>query len=169
MKKFNKILALSLAGASLVAGGFMLNGCDIADNKGKTQTEQEQEEQKVVSSISLNTNTLPSYIIKEKFSRTNIKMTVTYEDGSTKIIDVTESMFSENDKTKLNNVGQYNLTVNYGDKTATMYANVVDERYLLKEVVEANLDKDITITYDDEIMKFDADNKIAYHNKINKH
>ncbi len=163
MKKFNKLLALGLASASLVTGGFMLSGCDIDRDNNNTQTEQNQDEQKVVSSISLNTNTLPSYIIRGKFSRTNITMTVTYEDDTTKVVDVTESMFSETDKTKLNTVGQYNLTVNYGDKTATMYANVVDERYLLKEVVEANLDKDVTVTSSEGIMKYDAENKILHY------
>ena len=160
MKRFNKFLALGLVGASALTGGFMLSGCDITEDKDKTQTEQEQDEQKVVSSISLNANTLPSYIIKGKFNRTNIKATVTYEDNSTKVIDVTESMFSETDKAKLNNVGQYNLTVNYGEKTATIYANVVDERYLLKEVVEANIDKDVTLTVGNNTMQIDADNKI---------
>ena len=162
MKNFNKFLALGLAGASLVTGGFMLSGCDVTEDKDKTQTEQELEEQKVVSAISINADTLPSYIIKGKFSRTNIKATVTYEDNTTKVIDVTESMFSEADKTKLNYVGQYNLTVNYSGKTTTMYANVVDERYLLKEVVEANLNKDVTITAGNTISKLDMDNKIIH-------
>jgi hypothetical protein len=87
-------------------------------------------------------------------------MTVTYEDNTTKVVDVAESMFSETDKEKLKNVEQYNLTVNYGDKTTTMYANVVDERYLLKEVVEENLDKDITLTVGNNTCQIDADNKI---------
>ena len=167
MKKFNKILALGLAGASLVTGGFMLSGCDVTKNNDNTQTEQEQDEQKVVSSISLNSGSLPSYIIKGRFSRTNIKATVTYEDNTTKVIDVIESMFSETDKTKLKNVGQYNLTVNYGGKTATMYANVVDERYLLMEVENASLGKDITMTDNDDgrVTKWDSDNKILYINE----
>ena len=160
MKKINKILALGLAGASLATGGFMLSGCDIDRDNNNTQTEQNQDEQKVVSSISLNTDTLPNYIIKGHFARTNITMTVTYEDNSTKVIDVTESMFSETDKEKLKNVGQYNLTINYGGKTATMYANVVDERYLLKEVVEANLDKDVTLSIGNNTCQIDVDNKI---------
>lgn len=165
MKNFNKILALGLVGASALTGGFMLSGCDATTNNNTTQTEQNQDEQKAVSSISLNADTLPNYIIKGHFARTNITMTVTYEDGSTKVVDVTESMFNETDKEKLNNVGQYNLTVNYGDKTATMYANVVDERYLLKEVVEANLDKDVTITTDDgTVSQRDVENKILYCN-----
>ena len=161
MKKINKILALGLVGASALTGGFMLSGCDITQNDDKIQNEQNQDEQKVISSIEINTSSLPSYIIKGHFSRTNITMTVTYEDASTKVVDVLESMFSETDKTKLNNVGQYNLTVNYGDKTATMYANVVDERYLLKEVVEANLDKDVTINFGEGAgYAIDYDNKI---------
>lgn len=163
MKKFNKILALGLAGASALTGGFMLSGCDITQDTDKTQNEQSQEEQKEVSSISINEDSLPSYIIKGHFSRTNITMTVTYDDNSTKVVDVTESMFSETDKEKLKNVGQYNLTVNYGEKTATMYANVVDERYLLKEVVEANLDKDVTVTSSEGTMKYDAENKILHY------
>lgn len=166
MKKFNKFLALGLVGASLVAGGFMLSGCDTTEDKDKTQTEQAQEEQKVVSSISLNAETLPSYIIRGKFSRADIKMTVTYEDNTTKVIDVTESMFSEDDKEKLKNVGQYNLTINYGEKTATMYANVVDERYLLKEVVEANLDKDVTLSVGNNTCQIDADNKIIKYTDV---
>ena len=93
-------------------------------------------------------------------------MTVTYEDGSTKVVDVTESMFSETDKEKLNNVGQYNLTVNYGDKTATMYANVVDERYLLKEVVEANIDEDVTLTVGNSTCQIDVDNKIIKYTDV---
>lgn len=160
MKKFNKVLALGLAGASVLTGGFMLSGCDATEEVDKTQNEQTQDEQKVVSSIAVNQESLPSYIIKGHFARTNITMTVMYEDGSTKIIDVLESMFSETDKEKLKNVGQYNLTINYGEKTATMYANVVDERYLLKEVVEANLDKDITLSVGNNTMQIDVDNKI---------
>ena len=166
MKKFNKFLALGLAGASLLSGGLLLSGCDITDDKDNTQTELEQDEQKVVSSISINADSLPSYIIKGKFSRTNIKATVTYEDNTTKVIDVTESMFSETDKEKLKNVGQYNLTVNYGDKTATMYANVVDERYLLKEVVEANLNKDVTLSVGNNTCQIDADNKIIKYTDV---
>ncbi len=160
MKKFNKFLALGLAGASALTGGFMLSGCDATEEVDKTQNEQTQDENKVVSGISINADSLPGYIIKGHFARTNITMTVMYEDGSTKIVDVLESMFSETDKEKLKNVGQYNLTINYGEKTATMYANVVDERYLLKEVVEANLDKDITLSVGNNTMQIDVDNKI---------
>lgn len=160
MKKFNKFLALGLAGASLLTGGLMLSGCNITQNNDNTQIGQEQEGQKVVSSISINADTLPRYIIKGKFARTDIKATVTYEDNSTKVIDVTESMFSEADRAKLNSVSQYNLTINYGGKTATMYANVVDERYLLKEVVEANLDKDVTLICGTNMIQIDADNGI---------
>lgn len=163
MKKFNKFLAFGLAGASVLTGGFMLSGCDVTEDKDKTQNQQTQEENKVVGGISINADSLPSYIIKGHFARTNITMTVMYEDGSTKIVDVLESMFSETDKEKLKNVGQYNLTVNYGDKTATMYANVVDERYLLKEVVEANIDKDMTVTSSEGTMKYDAENKILHY------
>ena len=166
MKKFNKILALGLVSASALTGGLMLSGCDITDDKDKTQTEQSQDEQKVVTSISINTNTLPSYIIRGKFNRANIKATVTYEDNTTKVIDVIESMLDEVSKEEVKYVGQYNLTVNYGGKTATMYANVVDERYLLKEVVEANLDKDVTLTAGNNSCQIDMDNKIIKYNDI---
>ena len=160
MRKFNKFLALGLASASLLTGGLMLSGCDITEDKDKTQTEQQQDEQKVVSSISLNAETLPSYIIKGKFNRTNVKMTVTYEDNTTKVVDVTESMLDDASKEEIKHVGQYNLTINHGGKTATMFANVVDERYLLKEVVEANLDKDVTLINGTLQLQVDADNKI---------
>ncbi|MFQ6724160.1 MAG: hypothetical protein ACLRFE_02370 [Clostridia bacterium] len=163
MKKLNKFLALGLAGASALTGGFMLSGCDITQDSDKTQNEQTQEQTKVVTSLVINNSTLPSYIIRGHFARTNITMTATYEDGSTAVLDVTESMFNDTDKAKLKNIGQYNLTVNHGGKTATIYANVVDERYLLKEIVEANLDKDVSITYDDEIMKVDWENKVTYY------
>ncbi len=164
MKKFNKFLALGLAGASLLTGGLMLSGCDITDDKDTTQTEQNQDEQKVVTSISINTNTLPSYIIRGKFNRANIKATVTYEDNTRKVIDVTESMLDETSKEEVKYAGQYNLTINHGGKTATMYANVVDERYLLKEVVEENLNKDVTIVNDDgSYQQSDADNKIVHY------
>lgn len=159
MKKFGKFLALGLAGASVLTGGFVLSGCDVT-NDAKSQTEQGQDENKVVTAISINADSLPNYIIKEKFNRTNIKATVTYEDNTTKVINVTESMLDESSKEEIKHIGQYNLTINYGGKTATMYANVVDERYLLKEVVEANLDKDVTIQSGDEIIQIDEDNKV---------
>lgn len=162
MKKFSKFLALGLAGASALTGGFMLAGCDATNDNDNTQTSQDQDEQKEVSSISINADSLPSYIIKEKFARTNIKATVTYVDNTTKVIDVTESMLDATSKEKIKNVGQYNLTVNYGDKTSTMYANVVDERYLLLEVVKANVGKDLTMTSDESVIKLDTDNKIVY-------
>lgn len=161
MNRFGKILALGLAGASVLTGGFILSGCEKSD-KNSTQTEQDVNEQKEVVSISIKESSLPDYIIRYKFSRTNIKMTVTYDDDSTKEINVTESMLNASSKEKLKNLGQHNLTVNHGGKTATIFANIVDERYLLKEVVEANRDKDVNITSSKGIVgKVDMDNKIV--------
>ncbi len=145
---FKKFLALGVAGASVLTGGFLLSGCDMTkdDNSNKSQVEQSIQQEKAVTSIKLIESSIPNYIIRNKFYRTNIRAVVTYEDKTTKEIAVTEDMIEERDREDLKYVGQYNLKINYGGKSTTMYTKVVDERYLLKEVVEANAGKDVTMT-----------------------
>ena len=163
MNKFSKILALGLAGASVLTGGFILSGCEKSD-KNSTQLEQNMDIEKGVIAISFKKNSSPKYIIRGKFSRANIKMLVTYDNYITKEIEVTESMLDEHSQQEVKQAGQYNLTIKFGGQTATMYANVVDERYLLKEVVEKYINKDVTISTDSSIMQIDMDNKITIHN-----
>lgn len=167
---FKKFLALGVAGASVLTGGFLLSGCDVTKDETTTNTpqvEQPVQQEKEVSSIKLIESTIPKYIIRNKFYRTNIKATVTYEDKTTKEINVTEDMIEERDREDLKYVGQYNLKINYGGKSTTMYTKVVDERYLLKEVVEANAGKDVTKIFlldgneSDYIESFDMDNKVC--------
>ena len=175
--KLKKMLTLGLAGASMLTGGFLLSGCGIKDNTAsqpqveqpveQPEVEQPVQQEKEVSSVKLVESSIPKYIIRNKFYRTNIKAIVTYIDETTKEIDVTEYMIEERDRENLGCLGQYNIKINYGGKSTTMYTKVVDERYLLNEVIEANIGRDVTKTTfvnsvkSDEI-KLDIDNNIMY-------
>lgn len=165
MKRFSKILTLGLVSATALTGaGFMLSGCDIF----KSSDEQNVEEQKVVTSISVDESTLPSYIIKDKFYRTNIKMLVTYDDGTSKTVDVTESMFDEADKEKLKIEGNQELTVRYKDKTNTINVTVVGTKYLLKEVWQNNINTDLTTTISGESIEGESIENTFKIDRVNK-
>ena len=130
--------------------------------KGKTTTYTIEINKKPVSKIEIEVFPTKTIYIQnyEKLDVTGGKIKATYDDTTTKVIDIAEEMVSGFDNTK---VGKQTLTVTYGGKTAT-YEVQINVKQIIKIEIEKNPTKveyiqnyeklDVTggkikITYDD--------------------
>lgn len=93
------------------------------------------EKPRTVTEMSLAENSFPSTIeYGGELDFTNAKLDITYSDGATETVNVTASMVSGYDKTRL---GKQTVTVKYGKKTVTFEIEVSDVLLSIK----ANISK----------------------------
>ena len=98
--------------------------------------------------------------VGDKIDYSSVKVILTYDNETTGEVALAESMISAEDLAKLSKRGEYEITVTYKDKTATLRVNVTAEIVSLalkQSAVEINVGDDldydalkITVTYSDE-------------------
>lgn len=98
--------------------------------------------EKVVKSIEI--AEMPEYVIKDRINISGAKIKVIYEDNSAEILDVVPSMFNKEERVKLSEVGEQDLTINYAGQSVKLNINIVEETYLLDYLIKKTFTRDFT-------------------------
>jgi hypothetical protein len=128
---------------SIVFFGILLflTGCDGANPIVSIQIENHTEEE-------------PIYFVVGEFSFDNLNLVVSYENGETKVVSITEEILNQDDIIKLYKLGKNEIEVIYERHKTTMYVYGTN-----KEFKNLYLN-DVTMTYTGEEIKVEVEGNI---------
>ena len=141
MKAKKTLLSVLLLLLSLVFA-FAFVACEKGET-GETPTEPK------ATAISLNPASV-TLTAGEELDYGSVKITVTYDDGTTGEVTMTAAMISEEDKAQLADAGEYSVTVTCMGQTAPLTVTVAPKT--MGEITVA----DVTKTYDGEAAQMPA-------------
>ena len=81
----------------------------------------------VIVSITVNNDDIKGDFLLEEFDLSKVRLVLTYDDGNTKMIYLTESMISNQDINRLNQAGTHTITVTHDALTTTFTINIIEE------------------------------------------
>jgi hypothetical protein len=117
-KTFSKALMTVLAMTMVGGVGLGLTSCG-ANSDGVVQSSDRN-----ILSITVDETSVPDAIYIGEFNAAGLKLIVTYSDGASETISVTEDMIPEAYKHYIQEVGKWNLTIYYRGVTTTVLLNV---------------------------------------------
>lgn len=97
----------------------MIDLSEYTIEEGENSGGEEPGEGKEIQSIQVKGDTIPVNATPATLNHSSIKIIVSYTDGSTSLISLSQSMLSQTDIVKLATVGTHTITVSYGGKTTT--------------------------------------------------
>ena len=163
MKKniFNKLLVLSFLGLS-VAGcatetnssssknSSPINSSVSSTSSNKISSSSSKVDTSDTSSITINSLTITGsfkqeYLVGEELDLTNVKLAVSYSDGSKETINVTTDMITPVD---MNTPGFKEIVVSYKGQTTSFFINVIEEKEEDPITPNEKIDPEIVFSYD---------------------
>ncbi len=102
----------------LVLGvSFTLFACDSA----------EEADEPSITSISVNAEDIQDEFLLDEFYVSDVRLTITYDDGNSETIHLTEAMISREDIQSLNSPGTHTITVTYENHSTTFTITLIED------------------------------------------
>lgn len=107
--------------------------------------------EKKISSIAVDQNTLKENYDVESFDLSTIKLIISYDDGTTSIIDLSEEYLSNEDKTLLSSAGSHSITITYQGFTTTINISLINQISVFQQVYNLGVSSELIIdmTYEE--------------------
>ena len=111
----------------------------------------EIQSEKEISSIAVDQNTLNENYDVESFDLSTIKLIISYDDGTTSIIDLSEEYLSNEDKTLLSSAGSHLITITYQGFTTTINISLINQISVFQQVYNLGVSSELIIdmTYEE--------------------
>jgi uncharacterized repeat protein (TIGR02543 family) len=111
----------------------------------------EIQSEKEISSIAVDQNTLNENYDVESFDLSTIKLIISYDDGTTSIIDLSEEYLSNEDKTLLSSAGSHSITITYQGFTTTINISLINQISVFQQVYNLGVSSELIIdmTYEE--------------------
>jgi hypothetical protein len=114
IKRLKTIFGLVIAASVIEFSGVLLSGCKL--NQGDPM----QSSDRNIASIEVDEASMPNVVYIGEFNEAGIKLLVTYSDGASDTVSVTEDFIPEAYKHYLETPGQWNVTIYYRGTTTTI-------------------------------------------------
>lgn len=112
-----------------------------------------------ITGISVNVDDIQGDFLLDVFDLSDVRLIVSYDDGSTATINLTEAMISSQDIQRLDGAGTHTITVTYGEQTTTFTITLTEPldglAVTLLAIYELGVEAgEIPVSYDEWISSF---------------